>query len=141
VKLRLVEAVIWKLTERGTPKFTGQSLLVRRSVSSMHSPDGSGSSFVMVRPQLPARAAGTPQASGSGEGTGDGLGEGDGDGDADGDGLGEGEGLGVGEGVGDGVGDGPGSGDGAGLGSGNVPVTRTSTVAVADDVPARAVSW
>ena len=51
-----------------------------------------------------------------------------------GDGLGEGlgEGLGVGEGVG--VGDGSGLGEGEGV----VPDTRTSTVAVAEDVPAPA---
>jgi hypothetical protein len=140
VKLVLDDAVTSKLTESGTPKVTGQSLLVRMSVSSMHWFDGRGSRFKMVSPQLPANVAGLPQLTGCGEGEGsglgDGLGEGDGAGEGDGDGLGDGEGLGDGLGVGLGVGE----GSGVGVGAGPLPDTRTSTVAVAEDVPARAVS-
>jgi len=140
VKLEPDDTVTSKLTERGTPKLTGQSLLVRMSVSSMHSFEGRASGFEMVSPQLPANVAGAPQFTGWGEGEGSGLGDGLGEGDGLGDG--EGEGLGVGEGLGDGLGVGLGVGDGSGVGVGKGPLpdTRTSTVAVAEDVPALAVS-
>ena len=148
VKLLADEAVISKLTESGTPKLTGQSLLVRISVNSMHSPgrqriglaDRSGRSS-------PGRSPGRHSVSGAGDGRGRRIRAGDGDGRAatawvtamakasGGDGLGEGDGLGVGDGLGEG------DGNGSGLGDGEVPATRTSTVAVADEVPALATSW
>jgi hypothetical protein len=139
-----VIAVTSNETERGKPKFTGQSWLDWISVSSMHSCPPRASGFRTVTVQVPAEDARVPQSITSGDGLGDGSGLGSGLGDGLGDGLGSGlgDGRGDGEGWGEGSGLGEGSelGEGSGLGIG-APRTFTRTVAVADAVPAWAVSW
>jgi hypothetical protein len=124
---------------------TGHDWLAFTTFSSMHSPAARAVGRAMLTAQLPADVAGAPHVNGAGVGLADGDGSGLGDGLGSGVGLGSGDGLGPGDGSGDGpgagVGEGLGSGegDGEGLGDG-CPVTITWTVAVADELPARAMS-
>ena len=122
---------VWAVTSNRSERIvltpTGQTWLTVRIVSSIHPPAGRGAGFEMLKEQLPAGPAAGPHVTGVGEGLA----------------VGEGSGDGLGEGVGEGVGVGPGVGVGVdvgvGVGVGDEPCTTTWTVAVADEVPARAV--